>query len=64
MTPPILNKNTKLSPHIIGGSNCIDPLYNVANQLNTFTAVGTATKNVMNEKIAIEASDIPDVNIW
>ena len=36
----------------------------MAIQLNTFTAVGTATKKVRNEKIAFASGDIPEVNMW
>jgi hypothetical protein len=36
----------------------------VAVQLKTFTAVGTATKKVMSEKIVFASGDMPEVNMW
>ena len=40
-----------------------EPLYIVHNQLKTFIAVGTATANVMTEKIIFISFDCPLVNI-
>jgi len=42
----------------------IEPLYRVATQLNTLTAVGIATKKVKMEKIIAAGPLIPEVNMW
>jgi hypothetical protein len=43
----------------MGESHFTDPLYIVETQLNTLTAVGTATKKVRNEKMYLAQFDIP-----
>ena len=46
-----------------GALNLIDALYNVATQLNTFTPVGIATRNVRSENTTLPVSLIPLTNI-
>ena len=62
--PPIENIKMNESPYNIGVFKLIEPLYKVANQLNTFTADGIDTLNVMSEKIIFINADWPDVNMW
>jgi hypothetical protein len=62
--PPIENKTTKAPANSIGTVVGKDPPQNVASQLNTFTAVGTAMIIVAELKYARASTSNPAVNIW
>ncbi len=65
MTPVIPpNKNVIRNPteYSIGGSKVSWPFHIVPVQLKNFTPVGTAIRNVMNEKNG--SSTAPVVNMW
>ena len=51
-------------PYSIDAFQLIEPLYIVASQLNTFTAEGIETLNVISEKMMFINWDCPAVNMW
>ena len=63
MSPPIENRNKNCIAYSMGVVSAIEPLYSVAIQLNTFTAVGIATRNVSALKM-VAASSPWLVNMW
>src|SRR5262245_29324786 len=62
--PPTVNRNTNASANSIGGSNVSDPFHIVADQLNTFTPVGTAISIVLSMKNISPESGMPTTNMW
>ena len=60
--PPNRNVTKKPIVYSIGGSNVSCPRHIVPTQLKNFTPVGTAIRNVMNEKNG--SSTAPVVNMW
>ena len=61
--PPEMNSDTKPNANIIATVNLKLPFQIVVNQLNTFTADGTAINNVSNTKIEPKKGLIPVTNI-
>src|SRR5271165_6660091 len=60
--PPNRNMTRKPTVYSIGGSKVSWPRHMVPTQLKNFTPVGTAIRNVMNEKNG--SSTAPVVNMW
>ena len=60
--PPKRNVTRKPIDHSIGVSNVSEPRHIVPIQLKNFTPVGTAMRNVMNEKNG--SSTAPVGNMW
>src|SRR5437660_906558 len=58
VSPPIVKSPIKPNAYSIGVSKEIEPLYSVAVQLKTFTADGTATRKLSNEKT------VPAYRLW
>ena len=62
VSPPNRNVTRKPIAHSIGVSKDSDPPHIVPIQLKNFTPVGTAMRNVMNEKNG--RSTAPVTNMW
>jgi len=62
VTPPKTNVIRNPTVYSIGGSKVSWPFHIVPIQLKYFTPVGTAIRNVMNEKNG--SSTAPVVNMW
>ncbi len=60
----MVNRNRKATANSMGGSKVIEPFHIVADQLNTFTPVGTAISMVVSMKNSWPASGMPTVNMW
>lgn len=63
VSPPTVNRKMKPMAQSIGVSHAIVPPWRVANQLNTFTPVGTAIIIVADVKYARVSTSIPTVNM-
>jgi hypothetical protein len=62
--PPIVNRNRNAQAKSIGVSKVSEPFHIVADQLKTFTPVGTAISMVVSMKKSWPASGMPTVNMW
>ncbi len=62
--PPEMKSDTKAIANIIAVVKRMLPLHRVANQLNTFTADGTAIISVRNMKTDPRNGFIPVTNMW
>src|SRR4030065_2285220 len=64
VSPPTMNRKMKVRANSMGDSKVRDPLYIVAIQLKTLTAVGMATEKVRREKMIAAVPDMPVTNMW
>ena len=64
VTPPNKKFGMKANENSIGDSNVIRPLYNVNNQLNNLTPVGTPINIVEIEKNELIKAPLPIVKKW